>query len=452
METALFTDQAGRDLYWEVFINSELGQLWQAIPFDKLSLLFPQSSGLGAPGFFDIKGGIALQVLKAYFNGMSDDKLRQRINTDWALQYFCGIRLKPGETIKDKDIVGRWRRWLAKHTSYEAFQALLAKHWLPFIEQKAVGTADATVYESHLRYPTDVKLLWECIDWLWSFIDEHRSNFGLERIRRKQPEVYKAYRSYQKLKRKPRKRTRSIRRRLLKLLDKGLRCWTDLIADHRIILLEKQYRRIENIRVVYQQQHLRFHDPEAKITDRIVSLFKDYIRPIIRGKEIKKTEFGAKVHILMVDGISFVEYFSFDAFHEGIRLLDAFELQQEYFGVCKAFGADGIYATNANRRYCATHNIITNFAPKGPKPAKTKVNQQKIRIRKTLGKIRATYLEGSFGNEKLHYGLARIKAGRPDTEKLWIHFGIWTASAMKIAKRMAKDKKHKTPPNVPLAA
>jgi len=209
----------------------------------------------------------------------------------------------------------------------------------------------------------------------------------------KQKQVYEAYLSYQKLKRKPKKRRRSITRRLINLLEKGLGKWINIVQYHEIILTEKQYRRLENIRIVHEQQVLHFNEPEAKINKRIVSLAKDYIRPIIRGKEIKRTEFGAKVHTFM------------------------------YFGRCKAIGADAIYATNANRRYCATHHITTNFVPKGRKPKPTAANKEKQAIRKALAKARATHMEGSFGNEKQHYSLGKIKARRADTEKLWIHFG-----------------------------
>ena len=431
---------AGRDFRWRIFLNNELGQLWQSIPFDELAALFPKHSGLGAPAFFDIKGGIALQVLKAYFNGMSDDKLRQRINTDWELQYFCGIRLGPGQKINDEDIVGRWRRYIAERIDYEEFQATLAQHWSPFIKQKTASLCDATVYESNLRYPTDVKLLWECIDWLWQLIDEHIARLGLKKVRRKQKQVYEAYLAYQKLKRKPKKRRRSITRRLLNLLEKGLGKWINMVKYHEIILTEKQYRRLDNIRTVHQQQVLHFAEPEAKIHNRIVSLAKDYIRPIIRGKEIKRTEFGAKVHTFMVDGISFVEHFSYNAFHEGNGLENTIEKHREYFGSCKAIGADRIYATNANRRYCGIHHITTNFVPKGRKPKPTAANKEKQAIRKALAKARATHMEGSFGNEKQHYSLKTIKARRADTEKLWIHIGIWTASAMKVGRRMHKQK------------
>ena len=42
-------------------------------------------------------------------------------------------------------------------------------------------------------------------------------------------------------------------------------------------------------------------------------------------------------------------------------------------------------------------------------------------------------MEGSFGTEKRHYGLDRIKARIKSTEILWIFFGVHTANASRIA-------------------
>ncbi|MEE1079529.1 MAG: hypothetical protein U0L19_00065 [Bacteroidales bacterium] len=39
--------------------------------------------------------------------------------------------------------------------------------------------------------------------------------------------------------------------------------------------------------------------------NRIVSVSKPYVRPIVRGKEVKKVEFGAKCNNILVDGMSF---------------------------------------------------------------------------------------------------------------------------------------------------
>ena len=81
--------------------------------------------------------------------------------------------------------------------------------------------------------------------------------------------------------------------------------------------------------------------------------------------------------------------------------------------------------------------MTTSFIRKGPKPKTPRLKDQ---LRKELSKIRSAQMEGTFGNEKLHYNLQTIKAGTASTEKLWIHFGIWTASAMKIAKRRNRAK------------
>lgn len=49
-------------------------------------------------------------------------------------------------------------------------------------------------------------------------------------------------------------------------------------------------------------------------------------------------------------------------------------------------------------------------------------------------------MEGSFGTEKQHYGLDKIKARIEKNEILWIFFGVHTANAVRIAKRLAQEK------------
>jgi len=162
-------------------------------------------------------------------------------------------------------------------------------------------------------------------------------------------------------------------------------------------------------------------------------LSKPYIRPIVRGKEVKPVEFGAKVNKLQVDGISFIEHISFDAFNESTRYKEGVYLQRKLFGKCTHQSADTIYATNENRRYSTEQNIHTNFIPKGKQ--KPEYVQQSEILRKELSKERATVLEGSFGNEKNHYLLQKVNARHQHTEVCWIFFGMMTANAAIIAKR-----------------
>ena len=165
-----------------------------------------------------------------------------------------------------------------------------------------------------------------------------------------------------------------------------------------------------------------------KVSDRIVSIDSHYVRPIVRGKETKPVEFGAKVNNIQIDGISFIEHISFKAFNEGIRLKNCIRMQQMLMKVRVTCAAgDSIYANNANRKYCTKYSISTSFVRKG-----RAVKDEPLRkvLRSELSRERATRLEGSFGTQKRHYSLSRIKARNMKTKILWIFFGIHTANAV----------------------
>jgi len=236
---------------------------------------------------------------------------------------------------------------------------------------------------------------------------------------------------------------------LLKYLQRLMGQLEELLTKYKAVLSAGQFNRLStNIKLKEQQWQLHF-GKEATVPNRIVSLHKPYVRPIVRGKEVKPVEFGAKVNMLLVDGISFIEHFSFDNFNEGTRLQSTIHLQQRYFGACHQMGADAIYATNENRSYCTKNNIATSFIPKGNEG---KLKEQKSQMRSILGKVRSTVLEGSFGNEKNHYQMNKIKAKTEGNEKVWIFFSLLTCNAMQIAKRMQATRKTANPERLQTAA
>ena len=151
-------------------------------------------------------------------------------------------------------------------------------------------------------------------------------------------------------------------------------------------------------------------------------------------------EYGAKVNNIQIDGISFIEHLSFKAFNEGIRLKDCIRMQQKLMNVrVRCVAADSIYANNANRKFCTKYGISTSFVCKG-RAAKDEPLRKVLRSE--LSKERTTRLEGSFGTQKQHYSLSRIKARNRKTEILWIFFRIHTANAIlmieKIRNKTAK--------------
>ena len=166
---------------------------------------------------------------------------------------------------------------------------------------------------------------------------------------------------------------------------------------------------------------------------------KPYVRPIVRGKEVKGVEFGAKCNNIMVDGISFIEKLSFNAFNEGTRLQHCVKMHRRLFGVdAKKIGGDTSYAGTDNRDFCKENGIQTSFVKRG-RPSQEK--KETDFVRQVLARVRATAMEGSFGTQKEHYAMRRIKARKKETEILYIFFGIHTANAVRLAERLLERLK-----------
>ncbi len=352
------------DSFYERFLQSDLGKIYQAIPWETLVDSFGLSeSKMGPSSIFDPKGKLALMFLKHY-GCCSDKRLIGQLNGNLEWQFFCGIYLGR-ERLENFKIVSEIRCELAGKLDIDQVQQSLYNHWSPHMKDRSSVTMDATCYESHLRYPTNVKLLWECVAWLYGKMKKRCRELGVPLPRTKYLKWKKRYVSYAKMRRKTRKKRKAITRSLLLLLNKLNGALDHLEKGMAGELSIHYHRRRATAKKVFLQQDAYFHKGK-KPKDRIVSLDRPYIRPIVRGKEIKPVEFGAKVNKFQIDGISFIEHLSFDAFHEGNRLIDTlFKAQRLTKTKTKLVGADALYATNKNRKFLTAHGVATDFKRKG---------------------------------------------------------------------------------------
>ncbi len=422
------------DAFYDRFLQGDLGRIYLAVPWDDMVASFGLKEGKKGPRpIFSPKGKLALMFLK-HWSGDSDRKLIENLNGNLDWQFFCDIHLG-GERLSNFKIVSEIRTELSKKLDIDKVQHAFYGHWSPYMEDRHSLVMDATCYESHLRYPTNVKLLWEAVDWLHGLLGNVCKQVGGSMPRSRYLKWKKRYVSYSKMKRKTKKKRRALTRGLLLLLEKFDGELDRLGAEHGVAMTKGQYGRRATAKKIYGQQHGYFHQGK-KPKDRIVSLDKDYIRPIVRGKETKTVEFGAKVNKFQVDGISFIEHLSFDAFHEGNRFADTiFKAQRLTKAKTRLAGADAIYATNRNRSFATKYNIRTDFKRKG---RAGKDEEQRKQLASAITKERASRLEGSFGTEKEHYHLKKVKARTKANETLWIFFGIHTANALNIGRRIAK--------------
>jgi transposase, IS5 family len=449
MQKSLFSTEVPSHSEWYCFKNSRWGRLYDTIPWDELESCLPAICR-GPTPYFGRKGKFALMLLKHEL-GVSDEALIEHVNTNPCLQRFCHMHLAPGQRIGDTGIVSRVRGYLAHQADLDQVQAILAGHWQAEMNFKQVLKVDAVCYESYIRYPTDVKLLWECCEWVYKkqlFTLRKQLKVPLGKGKERFDLQHRKYLSYAKLKHKAYKKKHRRIKSLLNLLTRGLAALQVLLNTGQLVgqLDQPFYQYLRTIKQVLQQQRYLYQHPGNRVPDRIVSLHKPYIRPIKRGKENKPTEFGAKVHMMQTDSLCWLEHFSFRAFNECKRFKISVIKHKAMFGKCSQASADRIYATNENRRFCARHNIFHNFDPKGPRPKDQKWAKEQRQLKESLNKDRATRLEGSFGNHKNHYGLSKVKARNEANERVWIYFGVFTANAVQVNNQRQKQKKQITHP------
>jgi hypothetical protein len=426
--------------YRQSFLSSELGRLKELLPLRSMAkALGLKESRQGRHSYFSPESKIALMFLKSY-TGLSDRALVSQLNANIHYQIFCDIRINPLNPLTNFKILSEIRCEIGSLMHIDKLQQVLASYWKPYLEHTSVMMTDATCYESAIRFPTDVKLLWESVDWVYGQLKIIVKELKGRMPRTKYNKQYRRYHSYCKKRKRLKSETRVLKRSLLHLLNKPIGLLDETVKANRSHLQPSSrfQKRLSVIRKILHQQTVRFGGGEVE--GLIVSIDKSYIRPIVRGKEIKRVEFGAKVNTIQIDGINFIEHLSFDAFHEGIRIPSCIDMHQRLFRKrVTHVAADRIYATNYNRTYCSKRKIVTSFIRKG-RPSKDE--KQVEQMRNLLNRERSTRLEGSFGTEKQHYGLDKIKARTKPTEILWIFFGIHTANAVRmIAKAENVPKK-----------
>ncbi|MEN8188190.1 MAG: transposase [Bacteroidota bacterium] len=420
------------DVYFDQFLSSDLGKIYTAIPWEELVSVFKIKESIkGTKNYFSPKGKLALMFLKHYAC-CSDKRLIEQLNANIDYQFFCDIHLGHHRLTNYK-IVSQIRCELSRKLNIPRTEKVLFNNWSRFIKDQHCITVDATCYESEVRYPTDQKLLWESVHWTYHQMKILCKLLKIKLPRTKYIKWKKRYIGYSKTRKKTYKNRRKLTRSLLWLLEKVNNELDIIEKQYDFSMTELYYKRREIIKKVQRQQKQYFKTGKPP-KDRIVSISKSYLRPIVRGKEIKRVEFGAKVNKFQINGINFIEHISFNAFNEGIRFKNTIYKAQGLTKTrVKIAGADAIYATNKNRVFATNNKIQTDFKPKG-RPSKHR--KQQIQLAKLITKERATRLEGSFGKEKEHYHLKKVKAKTLKTEILWIFFGIHTANALEIGRRM----------------
>jgi hypothetical protein len=430
------------------------------IPWDKLAEVYSKKlqSNTGRKSV-NIRTVIAALIIKHKLR-LDDRGTIEMIKENIYLQYFCGLEGFTTKAVFDPSLFVDIRKRLGgeefdkinRHIIEAA--EMMKPHQARIIRKKGLGKQgpedtenkedkgqnisegqpggknrgtlkiDATVADQEIKYPNDVSLLNESRRHLERMIKElYEAAIDGKRPRYYPREARKAYLNFSKKRRKSKKEIRrgikaqlQYVRRDLKFIDKML---GRTKRSHK--LSESDRILLEIIRNIYDQQEWMYRHKTHTIENRIVSLYQWWVRPIVRGKDKNKVEFGAKINVSEVDGFCRIDHFRWDAFNEGGLLKEQVENFRTIYSCYPNYVlADGIYLTRENRRYLKEKGIKIVGKPLGRPPAK-EAQTPSQRYRKKKKAAERNHIEGKFGQGKRAYQLNNIKARLPETSESWIN-------------------------------
>lgn len=291
---------------------------------------------------------------------------------------------------------------------------------IPTEEQpKNAGTliVDMSVAPADITYPTDIKLLNTAREKTELLIDVIYNSSELHKVKSRtyRKRARKDYLSIAKQRKKSLKSIRKALRKQLGYVGRNIKTIHKLLDVTPKALSHSEMKMFWVIQELYRQQKEMYDTKTHRISDRIVSIAQPHVRPIVRGKEKAKTEFGAQVSVGIMNGFRRVHKIQWDAYNEGSDLKVQLESYKLTYGVYPEIVlADRKYGTKDNRQYMKERGIRYGGTPLG----RPKKNTDQLLPKEIINK--RNHIEGTFGLGKRAYGLDCIKARLSDTSMSWI--------------------------------
>jgi transposase, IS5 family len=438
----IFIDDYMTDFEQKLDPNNRWVRLASQIPWDAFREIYHETlrKDYGRPAK-DARLVIGAMIIKSK-KGLADEEVIPEIQENPYLQYFVGLKAFTTKPIFDPSLFVTLRKRLGKDVFDELNAAFLAevktiekaeKQQNPKSKSKKSKEKedppthqgdliiDAVVAPQDIKFPTDLDLLNDAREHTERLIDQLWEAAPGKRKPRTYPNL--ARRDYLNAIKKKRKSTKVLRKALrhqLGYVRRNIATIKQLLEPCKKgpLPFDKQDLRLFwVIQEVYDQQKTMFDKREHSHPDRIVSLCQPYIRPIVRGKAGKDTEFGAKLSCSLVGKYVYLDHLDWNAFNESQDLLPQIESYKERFGFYpERVLVDQIYGTRENRGKLKELGIRYCGKPLGRPPkltaAEKRAFQRELAIRSRI--------EGKFGEGKRKYQLDCVKTKTRETSESWI--------------------------------
>ena len=305
-------------------------------------------------------------------------------------------------------------------------------------EHKGVLKVDATCADAEMRYPVDVDIIHDGCRKMTDYITKVCEVSGLHMPRTNRKRARQAYLQLIKRSKKKGKMVCETIGVMLSYLHKDIRILVELLAKDWTLyecLFPHEKRTLAAIIKMCRQQEAMHRSKEHTCPDRILSIFQPHVRAIVRGKAKAKTEFGAKIGASIVEGYTFIDHHSWNAYNESQDLQLQITLFEERFGCLPStILADKIYLNKANRKLLADYEIQSYCKPLGRPPKDPPSEEMKAKTAKATGE--RNEIECSFGTGKRIYRANDIRAKLPDTARCWTGMCYFVKNVMKFLREL----------------
>lgn len=431
--------------------------LAKMIDWDSFASIYSKkfSSTMGAKGV-DARIIIGALIIK-HIENKDDRGTIEAIKENPYMQYFLGFDHFSSDAVFDPSLFVHIRKRLGDDDFDQMNQIIIAKALKINIKDNAEAYEkpdqdqdnqpmnkpnsgkvqfDATIADANIKFPTDLSLLNDSRE-----KSEEILGFICKTLQIQTPRTYKrvARASWLNLSKSKKKSYKQIQigiKQQLNYLNRNINNIDKIIDSNDMILNtlnSNQYKYLLVIKELYRQQLEMYQERKHSIANRIVSIHQPHIRPMVRGKQGKNVEFGAKINVSLQEGFARIDQLDFEAFNEGVCLVSQIERFKKLNGhYPEVVLTDQIYLNRENRKFLKDNNIRHTGKQLGRKPKQELNRYQKDKLKNERG-LR-NHIEGKFGQGKSKYGLNNIKARLADTSKSWIAAIMFVMNILKLAK------------------
>ena len=436
--------------------NNRWIRLAAVVPWDELASVYCRklNSDMGRKSV-DVRTVIASLIVKHKLQ-LDDRGVIEMIQENVYLQYFCGLQEFTTGRVFDPSLFVEIRKRLgikefdkfnelviSKSEEIKPHQSRIMNKPKktddnvdnPPAPNKGTLKVDATACDQEITYPNDVKLLNTAREKLELIIDKlYIKEIDITKPRNYRRNARRDYLNFAKKKKKSKKEIRKGVKNQLQYVRRDLDIIDRLLKKkgREVILDTADHKVMCTIRQVYKQQKEMYDKKSNRCQDRIVSIHQPHVRPIVRGKNKSKTEFGSKINVSEVGGFCRIDRLSWDTFNESKDVKQQVKNYRRLYGrYPKYFLGDQIYLTRENRKYLKSKGIIIFGKPLG-RPPKHKSVSPSQRYRKKKKLAERNHIEAKFGQGKRGYGLNNIKARLANTSESWVSSIFFVMNLLKL--------------------